>query len=322
MARQQDMSTPKILTYRQLEARLIRARCDRPQYDRDPAAVLLKTALVKKYGIAGIDDLRLCGAVKAVSSKEAGVRIRWEGTPSFVENPTSIDLARVYAASDGDTAYWIQPTPINRSSRRIWKRYIRMLTPHRTGDPVTDNDTTVYRIQRGVATRAPVFTAGSTLGLGVWRLPPATHRATSLKNWAEGDDVRGEHTSRKRWIGFPKYMSRCRRFASVLRERLAETDAIIVLSSPNAHSGGCELIVCLPPTRTRDSTLLRVVIAMHTEESVKHFGINREWGKRHSQYVGREQDERAAVAFRWKCGKEAIEGITEWVLNATYIPGL
>jgi len=127
--------------------------------------------------------------------------------------------------------------------------------------------------------------------------------------------------------GFPKFLARSKRFANDLQKRLADgPTAVVQLLHRNegtrfSNQKGLQLHVCLPPTRTREGKRLVIQGSMYDKESRQFHHADGDYAPRHSQYFAWQQGDPKSQVMRWKCGKDALNGIVEWVLSSIHIPG-
>jgi hypothetical protein len=239
---------------------------------------------------------------------------------------TKVDLATVYLGAGGDTVYAVtQPVRSGTDDKsrqawrlacRKWREYVPLFTPS-AGEPTSE--ARYWRVRDGAATPCPVKP-------GVWRTPrPWTSRISRTRDeWAETYAAM-----------YPKFPRRCRLFVTRLRKALAhgpEATASPVgdggefvgsrhLPSTFVRQRGPRLCVCTAPTATQDSRRLWVKIWMHDLESRTHHHVDGDYGYKHNQFYAVEEGKTWTDVMRWKCRKDAIVGIQEWVLGCIHIPG-
>ena len=312
MAKRRKKLTPKILTYGEIDARITR------HYKKHKNA----NCTVPLYGSV---------VVRIPATNCNHFEIRWYGNLRPAGGPdieASIPLASVFALSDGDTGYIVRGcgkprahTTANDASIKIWKRYVGVFTPHDiTTGSLREGDARQYRVSKGGICTAGTLTSKTVahpIFPGCWWSMPTANRP-DWKRWLHGWD--------DQYKGFPKFLARSKRFATDLRKRLAGgPTAVVQLLHRNEGASfqgreGLQLLVCLPPTRTTDGRRLVIQGSMHDKESRQFHHVDEDYGPRHSQYFAWVHGESAGV-MRWKCGKDALNGIVEWVLGSIYIPG-
>lgn len=284
---------------------------------------------------------RMCGAVLygSVTAQVTALNanfyeIGWWGNLRRAGGPDKserVAFARVFRLSDGDTGYVVMPISRARKNNKrdaarlkVWKRYVGVFTPHDPSHRLF-NLAVGYRIRNGVATRCEVEndTMAHPFPAGCWQsLTPVNRPAVSY--WAGGGFTPGQPDKVPYGL-YPKFIARCRRFHSDLKKQLADgPQAVVQLLHKSEVTGriamGNSLHVCLPPTRTKHGRRLIVSALMHNDESRRFFHIDGDYSPRHSQYFALDVM-RPGELMRWKCGKEALVGIKEWVLGSIYIPG-
>jgi hypothetical protein len=85
---------------------------------------------------------------------------------------------------------------------------------------------------------------------------------------------------------------------------------------------GASLHVCTAPTPRKDGKRLLIKVGPYTDEGRTHHHVDRDYARKHSQFFAVEEGESwRNGGMRWKCRKDAIIGIKEWVLGDIYIPG-
>lgn len=315
MAKRRKRLKQRLLTYGELDARTVRAiKKSRKE---------VKAGRIRAVSCAAT----LYGSVRATPAgigKEC-FEIQWYGNLRRAGGPdamATVTLARVYALSDGDTGYLVTGVGAARkrskagdSEVKVWKRYASVFTPFPKGRLLTVGQSAAYRVHDGTVTEWD--------GAGCWATMPTCNRPEPAF-WAGGGFVPGKPDKVPYGL-YPNFMSRCRRFHSDLRKQLADLPhAVVQLLHKSEVAGriamGNSLHVCLPPTRTKHGRRLIVSAVMHNDESRRFFHIDGDYSPRHSQYYALDAM-RPGELMRWKCGKEALVGIKEWVLGSIYIPG-
>lgn len=229
------------------------------------------------------------------------------------------EIASVFSVAGGDTVYRVAGASdaVRKGPpawRNLWRKHVAMFTPREVAGRIRKGDTTMwYRIRGGVITE----------------IPPPTTRLPRNRSLLYPKSTR---PSVHEWAGavaldLPKFYRRAVRFAGDLKKSLADClNAEMQLMRPlelDSRTGfySCRLFlhVCLPPTEQSPSKRLAVGIGVHDLESRTHFHVDGDYGIKHSQFSARDADLRV---HRWPCGKDAIIGIKEWVMDSIYIPGL
>jgi len=316
MAKRRKKLTPKILTYGEIDRRITR------HYKK------LKNAncTVPLYGSV---------VVRIPATNCNHFEIRWYGNLRPAGGPdieASIPLASVFDLSGGDTGYIVRGcgkgmpidnTKANAASRKIWKRYVGVFTPYNiTTGSLREGHSQHYRVSQGGISSDAIHHAETTVAHpifpGCWWSMPTANRP-DWKRWQYGYE--------DEFKGFPKFWSRSKRFATDLRKRLADgpTAVVQLLHRNEGHrfitTKGLQLHACLPPTRTRQGKRLVIQGSMHDLESRQFHHVDGDYGPRHSQYFAWLQGDPKSQVMRWKCSKDALNGIIEWVLGSIYIPG-
>jgi hypothetical protein len=313
MAKRRKKLKQKILTYGEIDARITRHY--KKHKNKDCTAPL--------YGSVSVQ-------IPAISSNH--FQIVWYGNLRRAGGPSVnriIRLASVFALSDGDTGYVVpgigkvrNNTEEDQAMIKIWRRYIGAFTPHDPTDRILQKWSHPYRLRDGKAvplTDCHWAHPCHPIMLGCWWLMPTVNRP-DWNRWLHGWD--------DEFKGFPKFLARSKRFANDLRKRLADgPTAVVQLLHRNEgfnfgfHEKGLQLHVCLPPTRTQEGERLVIQGAMHTKESRQFHHVDGDYAPRHSQYFAWRQGDPKSQVMRWKCGKDALNGIVEWVLSSIHIPG-
>lgn len=308
MAKRRKKLKQRLLTYGEIDKRMTR-KCKTHG---------LKDCMVTLYGSVGV-------RIGAINSNH--FEIAWFGNLSRAGGPSVnrvIVLARVYALSDGDTGYVVagagkvrNNTEEDHAAIKVWRRYVGVFTPHNPKDRITEAQRKPYRLSKGEASSDARIAIPGTHPImeGCWWTMPSGNRP-NWKRWVYGwdDDLRG----------FPKFVSRSKRFVYDLKKRLADGPTCVVQllhrnEGKRFIQKGLQFHICLPPSRTAQGKRLIVHAAMHDKESRHFHHVDGDYAPRHSQYLAWEQ--LSGKTMRWKCGKDAMEGIVEWVMSSIHIPG-
>jgi hypothetical protein len=320
MARRRKTLRKRVYTYEQLDAKGLRwtkktARSgSTPLYGDDRYAPL--------YGSVRIWDgewpywLRMQHGKKRIAP---GVSIRYK--PKRMD--MSLVLAYVYRAADGATLYVVPGLGKSRNKKpevrqRIaaWKRLVPAFTPH-DGSRLLQHEYAMYLLKDGQANRLdkPV---------PIWLSDPKAW-CWDARAWKQGE-AHGNNWGRL----YPLFPRRCLLFATRLRKALQDGPACEVQLTKwhgwGDHWGGPKgnsLTVCTPPAGGRDGRSLTVHIAMHSSESRSFHNVDGDYGCKHCQFFAGEGMMTLVnkKLMRWKCRKDAIVGIQEWVLGCIHIPG-
>lgn len=242
---------------------------------------------------------------------------------AYYTDRITVPLARVYRAADGASVYWVLPPPdlhrrrkdywIYKRTADIWKRYIRVFTPY-DAPRVFSHPTLRYLVSGGVAT--PVSEMP-----GCWQSFPRGTVALEPGQWATEflRSARKYHTVTRR----------ARVFATRLRKTLEDgpptvTQVFDPLHGDRAHIPfvGAQLHVCTAPTRTQRGKRLLIKVGPYDDAGRTHHHVDGDYARKHSQFFAVEEGKSwRDGGMRWKCSKDAIAGITEWILGDLYIPG-
>lgn len=272
---------------------------------------------VGKAKKAGRGLAQLYGNVSATSGLTermgSGMRIYYNG------KHTIVTLADLYRTRDG-TLYEVHGTGRERNTKpsvvraiEAWKRYIPAFTPHDSSRRLYEGDRAYYLLRDGAVTEVDD-------GVGIWKTMPR-YMVPKSEDWAVG----GSHHNFRNLQNFPR---RCRLFATRLRKSLEE-DKLGVVQLRNCTDWpmhwrmpeGNALHVCTPPTERQNGRRLVVLIAMHEAESRRFHHVDGDYGIKHCQFWAIEQGKTRDTALRWKCSRDAINGIREWIFGDIYIPG-
>lgn len=311
MAKRRKKLTPKILTYGEIDARI--ARYYKKHKNPDCTAPLYGSVMAR---------------IPALNSNH--FHVVWSGNLRRAGGPSVnrvIRLASVFALSDGDTGYIVRGigkirnnTEEDHATIKIWQRYVGIFTPHSPPIRMAEGWSMSYRVGReGTSTDGTaVKSMAHPIMAGCWWSLPAANRP---------DWQRWKYAYEDEFKTFPKFLARSTRFASDLRKRLADgPTSVVQLLHRNEgarfpNQKGLQLHVCLPPTRTKEGKRLVIQASMHDKESRQFHHVDGDYAPRHSQYIAWEQGNPKSQVLRWKCGKDALNGIVEWTLGSIHIPG-
>jgi len=239
---------------------------------------------------------------------------------------TRFPIASVWSVEDGGTVYEVNGCGAdlgkNREGRRLFRRYVRWFTPHTVqGRTPRFERKHWYRLYDGVAVEI-TRTHGS-----VWkpfyssRLYPKC-AAPRLSEWVQPGVEKG----------LPKFVARSRAFYKNLRREVATSvpAAVQLLNQRQARANSSKdftwslrtylfLQVCTPPSSHDRGRQLVVAMEPHDADSRTFFKVNGDYCIRHSQFRACEPPNREIM--RWRCAREAIVGIKEWLLGSIFIPG-
>ena len=252
--------------------------------------------------------MRLFHAGKRSTVLYGGVVVgaRPSGDPPCLEITYStskwwIALARAYRGADGATVYAVTgpPRSVDRDMRRqqvaAWKRYVPVFTPHQEKRLLPSNVWSWYLVRDGVAT--PCVSRP-----GVWLHPPRRHERYD-HNWG----TLHPHLSRR---------------AKLFAGRLAKATADLPGCMVRGEGDDVDIVVYTPPTQRSDGRKLTIVPRQHGDESRCFHHIDGDYAFKHLEFLGLEKNcTEWRPKYRWKCSKDAINGIVEWVLGDIYIPG-
>jgi hypothetical protein len=231
----------------------------------------------------------------------------------------NIRLATVYRLLDGDTMYTVygigkqrNKSKVLRHQIELWKRYAPAFTPQTTR--LYAGAAQHYLVRDGTVT--PLASP-----LGTWLTVPST-MVPKPREWSWGGA-----NNRFKFRSLQNFPRRCLLFATRLRKSLAE-DGQGEVQLRHWHDWGNHwrpegntLHVCTPPSTRRDGRQLVVHIAMHDSESRHYHHIDGDWGLKHCQFFALERGKDKSHMLRWKCARDAINGIKEWIIGDIYIPG-
>jgi hypothetical protein len=311
MARRRKTLRKRVYTYVQLDAKMLRWAKKKVRYKDTPLYGNVRLSL------GAWPRWRL--PVTPGTLAPPGISLTYDS--SRLEAP--LVIARAYRAADGATLYVVPGLGKRRNKsvavrRRIsaWKRLVPAFTPH-DGSRLVDGEYGVYLLKDGQVTR-------TDKPVPIWLSDPKSW-CWDARAWKEGE-AHGHNWSR----AYPLFPRRCLLFATRLRKALKHGPYCEVqLSNSNGwghYWGGPKgnaLTVCTPPSGDRDGRSLTVHIAMHNHESLAFHHVDGDYGRKHCQFFAGE--ERMTMVnkklMRWKCSKDAIVGIQEWVLSCIHIPG-
>lgn len=287
----------------------------------------------------GVPFKRLTGNVQLTGNfKTHYFSIRYYG------KRLAVTLARVYRASDGDTLYEVygvgHPAAADRALskhrdkrakelamwRKVWRKYAPMFTPVEP-DAKLGAITACYRMQGGVAIPCggPAGTTPRSLDpQGVWLARPQC--------WQQKREVWAAPFKDK-LIGLMEkggFARRGKLFFTRLKKELADEKIGVVqmvwdhecemLGAIWKEAGLC-LSVCTPPSRTRNGRRLVIKMAPYSPDARKHHHVDGDFAYKNAQFFALEDGAKRSEMLRWKCAKDAIAGIKEWVIGDIYIPG-
>jgi hypothetical protein len=137
---------------------------------------------------------------------------------------------------------------------------------------------------------------------------------------------------------YESFAKRAKRFAIVLQRRLQDLPIAARVRYDRDHTIGASpyaafalrLCVLMPPKPGSSWNGLFVWTAPHNEDSEKFFGISREYGQTHNQFITSTSPPRyglyhsmpIAGCQHWKRSGEAIGAVLEWVMDGLHIPYL
>lgn len=256
-----------------------------------------------------------------------------------------VTLARVYRASDGDTLYEVygvgHPAAADRALskdrdkrtkelalwRKVWRQYAPMFTPipptARLGAIIA-----CYRVHGEVAVPCgpPAVPGRPAPGTqGVWLARPQCYQ--------QKRDVWSAEFAR-RLIGTMEKGGFARlgwRFFNRLKKEIGSENMGVVqlvwdhecdsLGSRWKQPGLC-VSVCTPPSRTRNGRRLVVKMAAYDTQSDRQFHrADGDFALKNAQFFALEDGAKRSEMLRWRCVKDAIVGIKEWIIGDIYIPG-
>jgi len=247
----------------------------------------------------------------------------------YWDTHTRFPLASVWSVEDGGTVYVVNGCTVElgktREGRRLFRKYVRRYTPHTVqGRTPRYESIYQYRLYGGLVVEiAAVQDKSGNRPFYPSRLYPKC-AAPRLGNWVLPGVEKG----------LPKFVARSRAFYKSLRREI--TDCIpATVQLLNQRQGPAEsrtsrgftwstgpslfLHVCTRPSSQDRGRQLVVVTEPHDAESRRFFNIDGDYGFRHSQFRACEPPEPAQM--RWRCAREAIVGIKEWLLGSIFIPG-
>jgi hypothetical protein len=264
---------------------------------------------------------RLRGSTRVIAPAAGSNFIRIK----YSTGQAQFDIARVYRVYGGDTVYAVLgcTEEIRRQPkyRQAYRAYVSRLTPMTlTGRSPLKHGVTLLRLSDGAEVQAGSPRALTPVGPhNCSRLHP-TCVVPSCVKWLEG------------WrASLPKFVARSRAFHSNLRRELGDglpCEMQLLTREQGAKTrvplrpsaAWLYAQVCTPPTVNSPGRRLMIVTMPHSLESRKHFGVDGDYGIKHSQFEASELDGKHAT-LRWPCARDAIAGIKEWVLSTVYIPG-
>jgi hypothetical protein len=274
-----------------------------------------------KYVRSGTGEYQLYLYGKVAIGYAAGGRMLHGIDISYRGKHGNIRIATVYRLLDGDTMYAVHgigkrqnKSKLVRHQIDLWQRYAPAFTPQTTR--LYGGEGRHYLLRAGSVSVTPLEEPH-----GAWLTMPSA-MCPKPNDWTGGVGFnKGKFKSLQ---NFPR---RCKLFATRLRLSLAE-DKQGEVQLRNWHDWGHgrtpegnTLHVCTPPSTRRNGRQLVVHIAMHDAESRKFHHIDGDWGIKHCQFFALERGKDRSDMMRWKCAKDAINGIKEWIIGDIYIPG-
>jgi len=245
-----------------------------------------------------------------------GLSLRHVGNYGF-------EFARVYKVAGGDTVYSVFGLAKDKHSkertRGVYRRAVTRFTPHDITGKTPTFHVGYFRVHDGVARTVPApdsFANGEPRNCWL-----GFHSATrpSYDQWLSS------------WKEYhPRLCNRARSFYVRLRRELKDglPCTVQLLKYGERPRGGVyppngpALHVCVPPTERGRISKLVLVVHNHDLDSRRHFGVDGDFGHKHSQVWGASVCGGKDEVFRWKSTRDAIVGVKEWVMNSVYIPGL
>jgi hypothetical protein len=271
-------------------------------------------------GYLCITRLRGSAWVTALASGGNLIRIKYS------TDKAQFDIARVYRVHGGETVYAVLgcPEEIRKQPkyRQAYRAYVSRLTPLTlTSRSSLRYAATLVRVSDGEEVQAALPSVLTPVGPhNCSRLQP-TCIVPSCVKWLES------------WrTSLPTFAARSRAFHSNLRRELGSglpCEMQLLTREQGAKTGwrnfpptqaGMYAHVCTPPTAHSIGRRLLIVTCPHSLESRRHFGVDGDYGLKHSQFAAFEADGKN-LHIRWPCARDAIAGIKEWVLSTVYIPG-
>lgn len=293
MAKRRKPLKQRLYTYEQLNAKFFRKIRGGARGPHDVAL----------YGRVGLD-------YRGGGRMRNGISIVYRGKHG------TIRLATVFRLLEG-TMYTVHGIGKQRNKKLVrhqidlWQRYAPAFTPQTMR--LYEGEERHYLVRDGKVT--PIGEP-----LGAWLTMPST-MVPKPREWSWG----GPNLQHK-FRSLQNFPRRCLLFATRLRKSLAD-DGQGEVQLRNWHDWGNwrpegnTLHVCTPPSTRRDGRQLVVHIAMHDAESRKFHHIDGDWGIKHCQFFALERGKDRSHTMRWKCARDAINGIKEWIIGDIYIPG-
>jgi len=269
-----------------------------------------------RSGVRGTHEVFLYGRVgpeyRSGGRMQNGIDIVYRGRHG------TIRLATVFRLLDG-TMYTVHGIGKQRNKSKLlrhqielWKRYAPAFTPQTTRLYGQEEKHYLLRDSQVTPLGEP---------LGAWLTMPST-MVPKPREWSWGGA-----NNRFKFRSLQNFPRRCKLFATRLRKSLAE-DGQGEVQLRHWHDWGNHwrpegntLHVCTPPSTRRDGRQLVVHIAMHDAESRHYHHIDGDWGLKHCQFFALERGKDRSNMLRWKCARDAINGIKEWIIGDIYIPG-
>ena len=231
-------------------------------------------------------------------------------------------FARAYRVDKGGTLYCVHGLSKTLSARQhsAFRNSVRAFTPHEVSGRVL-GDPSWIRIHNGNAVSLP---------------QPATNSAGKpLACWLDVHPI--TRPSYEMWLtgwkpSHPKLCGRARSLYTRLARELRDgIPAHVQLLHGSEYSGvshwcprGLAMHVCVAPSSRAQSVKLVLIVSNHDLASRRHFGVDGDFGIRHSQVWGVEMTGAGwnrTDPIKWKSTRDAVVGVKEWVMNSIYIPG-
>ena len=279
--------------------------------------------LWKKRLGSGAGPLRLYGAVQVTGNSafngpaELGIRY----IPKDTDH--NFPIAAVYRAANNATLYVMygigqkRNQPEMRQKIARWMRYAPAFTPMPPGERLYEGQRRFFlRQEDGSTSELPDMP-------GVWTKYPLVNQR--LADWTDAG-----------FATYPLFARRARRFARMLREevsplggelRLQELSVIRAADKRYHDQPGLSLELALPPSASRHGRVLGIEVFMYDREARQHHRVDGDYGMKNCHFlacpapVHHYSGPQLRKLMRWKCAKDAIIGIKEWILGDLYIPG-
>lgn len=249
---------------------------------------------------------------------------------------TRFPIADVYRASDDDTVYVVHGIGGDETDRRslpssspqrkrlafLWAKYVPLFTPLPHGESL-DATQAVYRLQANLCGLRLGTNSQENDPQGVWLATNPCDRM-SMEDWIQP------------LLGFGTFARRCRTFAIRLKKACLAMNALVKIQllcpseatdiamppDTSFHLPACACLeVCTPPTHSQNGRRIVVKICRHGIESRAFFRVDENFAQTHNQFFALEEGAGHLEQMRWKCGKDAIDGVKEWLIGDIHIPG-